>query len=653
MLADAYPIPARARVFAAHGIAGRVGGLVAPLAIGGLVTALGGGAAWRWGFVAIGIPTIVIGVVAFFMPDPPRGQFEQKETIGEVISTEGAPPISLGASYQRIMQIHTYKSSIFAFTALGFGWVSVPVFVSLYLDEHFHLGAFHRALVATVPGVLALAVIPLVAKRFDTHVPARARRRRLVLTGALFIPSGILVGGLHGDAQRLVVRGVRPRRCHPRRATHLDRADLRRGEPVLPAGPGHGDRHGHDPGHRRLRRRDPRWPAVGRLGLRFAIVALGVPTSIIGGLLLMNGARFIRNDLSLVVEELREEEDEHERQQANPDDIPVLQVRNIDFSYGPVQVLFDVDFEVRRGEALALLGTNGAGKSTILRVIAGLGMPVAGRRAAQRPHRSPTSARARGCEWGILLLPGGKGVFPAVTVGRTWRWPASCYRDDRADRRAPDRRRARAVPRAGATAGRAGRLAVGRPAADARAGHGADARARVLLIDELSLGPGADRRARSCSSVVERLKARGQTMIIVEQSLNVALAIADRAVFLEKGQVRFEGAARGAARARRPRPRRVPRERGRLTPWSLRDHVHAPARVRRVRQRPVDRPARAWASCSSTGRPGSSTSPSATWACVGAGLLVAAGRAVRACPFWLALLVRRRGRRCSAARRSS
>ena len=66
------------------------------------------------------------------------------------------------------------------------------------------------------------------------------------------------------------------------------------------------------------------------------------------------------------------------RQQAEPDEIPALQVNNIDFSYGHVQVLFDVAFEVRKGEVLALLGTNGAGKSTILRVIAGLGTPARG-----------------------------------------------------------------------------------------------------------------------------------------------------------------------------------------------------------------------------------------------------------------------------------
>ena len=90
---------------------------------------------------------------------------------------------------------------------------------------------------------------------------------------------------------------------------------------------------------------------------------------------MINGARFLRNDMSMVVEEIRETEAEHKRLQEDPDDIPVLQLRNIDFAYGPVQVLFDVHLDVRRGETLALLGTNGAGKSTALRVIRGLGVP--------------------------------------------------------------------------------------------------------------------------------------------------------------------------------------------------------------------------------------------------------------------------------------
>ena len=108
------------------------------------------------------------------------------------------------------------------------------------------------------------------------------------------------------------------------------------------------------------------------------MISVMVPATIIGGLFILRSATSVRQDLSLVVAELREEMEEHERQAQSPDRIPALQVNNIDFSYGQVQVLHGVGFEVYKGEILALLGTNGAGKSSILRVIAGLGTPSRG-----------------------------------------------------------------------------------------------------------------------------------------------------------------------------------------------------------------------------------------------------------------------------------
>src|SRR4029077_706126 len=151
------------------------------------------------------------------------------------------------------------------------------------------------------------------------------------------------------------------------------------------------------------------------IGTRGTVIVLGVPSSIIGGLLLMNGARFIRSDLSLVVSELLEEQEERRKRVDEGLAVPVLQVADIDFSYGAVQVLFDVNFEVRRGEVLALLGTNGAGKSTILRVIAGLGTPA---RGVVRHHgRTITYVTPEfRTRLGIRMLPGGKGVFNDLSI---------------------------------------------------------------------------------------------------------------------------------------------------------------------------------------------------------------------------------------------
>jgi ABC-type sugar transport system ATPase subunit len=82
-----------------------------------------------------------------------------------------------------------------------------------------------------------------------------------------------------------------------------------------------------------------------------------------------------------------------------------LQVNDIDFAYGPVQVLFGVGFE-SRGEVFALLGTNGAGKSALLRVIAGLGTPSRCR-AVERPDDHLRGPRAA-ARLGVHMLPGGK-----------------------------------------------------------------------------------------------------------------------------------------------------------------------------------------------------------------------------------------------------
>ena len=165
---------------------------------------------------------------------------------------------------------------------------------------------------------------------------------------------------------------------------------------------------------------------------------------------------------------------------------------------------------------------------------------------------------------GIVQLPGGKGVFPSLTVQQNLAVSArllggsTAAVDERVDKvlelfpELADRRKQAARSLSG---GQQQMLALARVLI-----HDPE----ILLIDELSLGL-APVVVQRMLELVDRLKERGQTMLIVEQSLNVALAISDRAIFLEKGEVKFEGAGRRAARTRRPRPRRLLRHRGRLS----------------------------------------------------------------------------------------
>jgi ABC-type branched-subunit amino acid transport system ATPase component/predicted MFS family arabinose efflux permease len=541
LIADAYPIGVRARLSATTTGVGSVVGALSPALVGGIAALAGGDEGWRWPFLLLGLPVLALAFLAFRIPEPPRGQFEMLDVLGEVVDDASAAPISFEAGFARLQQIRTVKTVLVAFSAMGFGLFTGPILVNLYAEDRFGVDALERGLLGTMSGVVLLAVLPVVSRRYDElyrRDPARALR----LVGQLIIPAGILapVGYFMPNVVLMAVAGI-PSGVLLAVAFSMVGPVM---QSVVPY---------------RLRGIGAALAAIyiffigatgGALlsalivdaaGPRTTALLLGVPSTIIGGLLVVRSAGFIRHDLSLVVAELREELAEHRRRQAEPATVPAIQVKDVDFAYGPVQVLFDVAFEVRRGEVLALLGTNGAGKSTVLRVIAGLGTPSRGVVRLDGRTITYTTPEQR-VHLGIRLLPGGKGVFPDMTVRENLEMGAFIYRGDPADR---DRRIARVVemfPDLERRHGQvAGSMSGGQQQMLALAItllHDPE----VLLIDELSLGL-SPIVVQELLGVVERIKGEGKTIVIVEQSLNVALAIADRAVFMEKGQVRFEGPA--------------------------------------------------------------------------------------------------------------
>lgn len=544
IMADSYPIEARARVYAAKDVAGRVGGFIAPLAVGGLVSLIGGGDAWRWGFIVVSIPTVIIGAAILSLTDPPRGQFEQRATIGETITNLNPGPISLGAAFQRLLKVQTMRWVLMAAVALGLGLISDGLFLNLYLDERFDLGPFERALAGSTPGVIALFMMPFVAKWYDGFY-RRTPPKALALLGALFFPMAlfmVLQLLMPSPVTFAVMAGIKALFSAP--ALMLLSPTLANVNPYRMRALG---------------------SAIGTslvfgvgglggailMGLisdasspRTALLAVVPAAMIAGGLFTINGARHIRADLTLVVEEIKEERAERDRMRADPTDIPALQLRNIDFSYGPVQVLFDVNLEVARGETLALLGTNGAGKSTALRVAAGLAVPSRGVVRLNGRNMTLASAEQRVRE-GLFMLPGGKGVFPALSVRENLETSAAITPSGAADKPDVDAMLDRAYelfpelgrrPKAlaqGLSGGQQQMLALARVIM-----HDPE----VLIIDELSLGL-APVVVQDLLAIVGRLRDAGLTMVIVEQSLNIALAMADRAVFMEKGHVRFTGSA--------------------------------------------------------------------------------------------------------------
>ena len=218
---------------------------------------------------------------------------------------------------------------------------------------------------------------------------------------------------------------------------------------------------------------------------------------------------------------------------------PLLSCKGIDMAYGPVQILFDVDFDVAEHEIVALLGTNGAGKSTLLKGVCGLVLPKKGTVTFAGEDVTNLSADVT-THRGISLMPGGKGVFPTLSVAENLRLASWLIRHDHERIDAARREVFDLFPILERRQDQmAGNLSGGEQQMLALGGA-LMTRPRLLMIDELSLGL-APTIVGQLLEVVREIHDRGATIVIVEQSINVALNLAERAVFMEKGEVRFEG----------------------------------------------------------------------------------------------------------------
>jgi len=218
----------------------------------------------------------------------------------------------------------------------------------------------------------------------------------------------------------------------------------------------------------------------------------------------------------------------------------VLSVSDLDFSYGRVQVLFDMNLSVRRGEALALLGTNGAGKSTLLRVICGLERPSRGSVVFDGDDITGVAAQ-RLPGRGLVLISGGRSVFPDMTVKENLEMQSLTVRKRRAWLKERQAYALEVFPRLRQRLSqKAGTLSGGEQQQVALA-KAILLDPKLLCIDELSLGL-APLIVQELLATVRRIHDSGVTVILVEQSLNIAAAMCERAVFMEKGATRFEGA---------------------------------------------------------------------------------------------------------------
>ncbi len=206
------------------------------------------------------------------------------------------------------------------------------------------------------------------------------------------------------------------------------------------------------------------------------------------------------------------------------------------------KVLFDVSMGVAQSEIVALLGTNGAGKTTVLRAIAGLLEPSKGHLSfiGDDLARLDASDRVRA---GLVTVLGGRGIFPSLTVAENLRmatWTARRHQKDPEFAAAATERVLTMFPVLRDRLGQRGDLLSGGEQQMLALAQALLCRPKVLLIDELSLGLSPTVVSQRLD-VLRALAASGVTVVIVEQSVNVATAISSRAIFIERGRVRFSG----------------------------------------------------------------------------------------------------------------
>ena len=221
----------------------------------------------------------------------------------------------------------------------------------------------------------------------------------------------------------------------------------------------------------------------------------------------------------------------------------LLDLKGIDVFYDKVQVLYDVDFHVRRGERVALLGTNGAGKSTVLKVASKLVPATSGTITWKGEDVGGVPAEDM-VRRGLGQVPGGRGLFPSLSVGENLRMGGYILDDQREVDERIERVygyfpwiKDRLTQAAGTlSGGEQQQLACGRALV---------AEPEVLLIDEMSLGL-APIVVEQLMDTIQRLhEEAGVTIVLVEQQASFALGYTDRAYFMEKGEVRYEGSSAG------------------------------------------------------------------------------------------------------------
>ena len=518
LLSDYYPAEHLPRVFGIHRFANNVGVLAGPLA-GVLVGVLGG---WRPVFVVLALPTLALVALSFRLHEPRR-----RSVAGDVIEDEHVP---FGEAFRRLRAIRSLRRTWLAAFFFGSGVLPFASFLSLFFEEVYDVGPVGRGAIQALFGAGG-ALGLLIGARWSNRVIARGDAHQLpVVNGVLIVQFGAgvaamaLVPWMGASAALAVVLAIGASGFLPPYLTMV----------ALVAPP-------------RLRSQAFSYSllffALGGIVLSRFAAAVGDDHGLRLGLLLLSAFVAAGGLTEVTVRAFVDRDVAEAGKSVSAREAlasgALLVCRGVDVAYDQVQVLFGVDLEIREGEIVALLGTNGAGKSTLLKGISGIVDPIGG--AIVFDGRDITHADANTtARLGIVQVPGGRGIFPGLTVGDNLRASCWLYRKDRRYTKAaiedvlgyfPVLRQRWNTTAGNLSGGEQQMLSLGQAFVS---------RPRLLLIDELSLGL-APTVVESLLDIVRAIHRNGTTVVLVEQSVNTALRLADRALFMEKGEVRYSG----------------------------------------------------------------------------------------------------------------
>ncbi len=218
----------------------------------------------------------------------------------------------------------------------------------------------------------------------------------------------------------------------------------------------------------------------------------------------------------------------------------LLEVDGVTSGYRDVQILWEASLRLEKGKLTALVGSNGAGKTTLLRAVVGLIKPWQGAIRFDGRDVTRVSPHVKAAQ-GIVLVPEGRQLFPSMTVYENLQMGAFTKRA-KAYFQENEARVYDMFPRLKERAGqKAGTLSGGEQQMLAVA-RGLMAQPEILMLDELSLGL-APFLVINLFEVLQRLKNAGLTMLLVEQNVQLALAVSDYAYVLSEGRVEIEGEA--------------------------------------------------------------------------------------------------------------